>query len=272
MSSVVLNDPDDPRDTHARRRDEIITPRHFRRRFRRRLVSTDPYSCHRGRPRSPAPRLVPWIEDDSRTTSAEPLYAASVSTPSTQVAGILLSGGESRRMGRDKSLIIVDGVTLARRVADVLTRVVAMAIEVGPGHSGLATTRENPSGDGPLAAIAAGRRVLRAEGQAGAALVVACDLPFVDQAFLTYLVEYDAHGSVVPLVAGRAQPLLARWGPRDLDDAIERYRRGARSLHHLSEQPDVTLLDESDWRHVTADTTFYDVDTPDDLARYGLAP
>lgn len=175
-------------------------------------------------------------------------------------------------MGYDKSLLVVDGITIAERSADLLARVVTTVIEVGPGHSGLAATREDPPGDGPLAAVAAGRRWLRANGHAGSALVVAGDLPFLSEALLAFLVEYDAPGTVLPSVRGRVQPLLARWGARDLDEASDYLARGERSVRHLAEQVDVTLVDEAAWRHVASAHTFDDVDTPEDLARHGLAP
>jgi molybdopterin-guanine dinucleotide biosynthesis protein A len=173
-------------------------------------------------------------------------------------------------MGRDKSRIVIDGTTLARRNGALLEQVVTRAYEVGPGHSGLIATREDPIGAGPLAAIVAGNRLLRANGHRGAALVIACDLPFLDVSLLTLLAEYDAPGTVMPVVDGRAQPLLARWGFRDLDEAQRRYECGERSLRHVTDGDDVTLLDESTWRHVASSHSFADVDTPEDLARYGL--
>ncbi|MHB8335200.1 MAG: molybdenum cofactor guanylyltransferase [Acidimicrobiales bacterium] len=193
-----------------------------------------------------------------------------MATPSTHVAALLLTGGSSRRMGRDKSRIVIDGMTLARRNAALLEQVVTRVYEVGPGHSGLVATREDPVGAGPLAAVVAGNRLLRANGHRGAALVIACDLPFLDASLLSFLAEYDAPGTVVPVVDGRAQPLLARWGVRDLDEAQRRYERGERSLRHVTEGDDVTLLDESAWCHAALSRAFVDVDTPEDLARYGL--
>ncbi len=174
-------------------------------------------------------------------------------------------------MGRDKSLLIVDGVTLARRTASLLERVVGIAIEVGPGHSGLVATREDPAGEGPLAAIAAGRELLRDLGFDGAALVVAVDLPFLDEPLVRFLADYGAVGSVLPVVEGRAQPLCARWAPRDLDAARELLVRGVRSLRHLELAPDVTLVDESTWGHVIDANAFSDVDSPEDLERFGLS-
>lgn len=190
--------------------------------------------------------------------------------PSSSVAAVLLTGGASRRMGRDKSGLVVDGVTLAERTATLLLRVVDTAIEVGPGVSGLASTREEPPGEGPLVAIAEGRRVLRERGCDGAALVVACDLPLLSATLLTLLCDWEAPGSVVPIVRGMPQPLCAKWGRRDLDGARDLAAGGARSLRHLVSQPDVVLLDESDWRAYVNEVEFTDVDSPDDARRLGL--
>lgn len=173
-------------------------------------------------------------------------------------------------MGRDKSLLMVDGVTLARRTGDLVRRVAATAIEVGPGHTGLVATREDPAGEGPLAAVAAGRALLRDRGSLGAALVIACDLPFLDEALLRFLITYDAPGTVLPVVEGRAQPLCARWAADDLDAASGLLARGVRSLRHLERGPDTTLVDESGWGRVTNARAFCDVDSPEDLDRYGL--
>lgn len=175
-------------------------------------------------------------------------------------------------MGQDKSQLIVDGSTLAVRTASLLRLVVETAIEVGPGVSGLSATREQPTGEGPLVAIAEGCRALRERGHTGSALVIACDLPFLSKQLLRYLVDYEALGSVVPMVRGRAQPLCAKWGRDDLDDASQLVNRGVRSLRHLTTQTNVALLDESAWQYVATEEEFSDVDSPDDLHRLGLKP
>lgn len=173
-------------------------------------------------------------------------------------------------MGRDKSGLIVGGVTLAERTAQLLAGVVATSVEVGPGVSGLAATSEDPLGEGPLVAIAEGRRFLRQRGHEGAALVIACDLPLLSAQLLTLLCDWDAPGSVVPIVRGMPQPLCAKWGPRDLDSAREMASAGVRSLRHLMSQPDVVLLGEMSWRDCVEEDEFTDVDSPDDARRLGL--
>jgi molybdopterin-guanine dinucleotide biosynthesis protein A len=173
-------------------------------------------------------------------------------------------------MGQDKSRIVIDGLTLAARTAHLLSLVVETVIEIGPGVSGLPAIMEQPRGEGPLVAIAAGCRALRGQGHTGAALVIACDLPFISERLLRFLAEWDSDGSVVPLVRGWPQPLCARWGAQDLNNAQELVNRGVRSLQHLSTQPDVVYLDESAWEHVANERDFSDVDSPDDLHRLGL--
>src|ERR1019366_4693498 len=174
-------------------------------------------------------------------------------------------------MGQDKSQLIVDGTTLGVRTAALLLLVVETAIEVGPGVSGLPATLEEPPGEGPLAAIAAGCHALRERGHAGGALVVACDLPRLSERLLRFLAEWDSPGSVVPVVRGQAQPLCAKWGRQDLDNASQFVSQGVRSLRPLCVQPDVVLLDEPAWRHVASEEQFLDVDSPADLLRFRLS-
>jgi molybdopterin-guanine dinucleotide biosynthesis protein A len=172
-------------------------------------------------------------------------------------------------MGRDKALLEVEGTTLARRNASLLTQVVDTALEVGPGLSGLAFVQDELRGEGPLVAIATGWRTLRGDAYDGA-LVLACDLPFVNVELLRLLATWDSPHSVVPIVNDRAQPLCAKWGRDDLDGVDRLVQRGLRSLRHLTDQSNVTLLSEAQWGEVATAHTFDDVDSPDDVRRFGL--
>jgi molybdopterin-guanine dinucleotide biosynthesis protein A len=189
--------------------------------------------------------------------------------PSKSVGAILIAGGASSRFGTDKTQVIVEGTTIAIRTAKLLSRVVETAIEVGPGVSGLPCTLEDPPGAGPLAAIAAGATELARRHHTGSALVLACDLPFLTEQLLNFLIEFDAPGTVVPVVQGQLQPLCARWSHRDLRHAEQLLKNGNQSLRHLSSQDDVVRLHESDWQHVASEKQFFDIDCPEDLHRLG---
>jgi molybdenum cofactor guanylyltransferase len=187
------------------------------------------------------------------------------------VGAILLCGGASRRMGWDKTRLRVDGTLVVARTGRLLSRVADARVEVGPGLTGLACAREDPPGEGPLAAVGAGWAALDGGGLAGA-LVVAGDLPFVSAPLLELLLEAGSAGSVVPVVDGRDQPLCAYWCRRDLDEVRGLLSRGERSLRFLAHRVDVTYLDEAAWGRVASARDFADVDTPGDLERLGLAP
>ncbi|MGH9046433.1 MAG: molybdenum cofactor guanylyltransferase [Acidimicrobiales bacterium] len=186
------------------------------------------------------------------------------------VAGILLTGGASKRMGFDKASILIEGITIARRLAGVLAAVTALAVEVGPGHSGLPAVTEEPAGAGPLVAVGAGHRALRARGHLGPALLIACDLPHVDEAVLRLLAAWPGTSSVVPVVEGQPQPLCARWSFQALDKVASHVSGGDRSMRPLLDGPGVLLLEESEWSPTATSASFVDVDRPEDLERLGL--
>ena len=190
--------------------------------------------------------------------------------PVAAVAGLLLTGGRSRRMGTDKASLDVGGRRLAELVGERLGAVVAPALEVGPGRSGLPSIAEEPPGEGPLVALVAGWRALVGLGHNGPVLVVACDLPLVTVEVLRLLAVWPGPGSVVPVVGGARQPLCARWARADLERAAAGAAGGARSLQGFF-GPDVRFLDEATWGAVAPPSVFADVDTPADLERLGLA-
>lgn len=189
------------------------------------------------------------------------------------VGGILLTGGLSQRMGSDKALLEVDGLPNAVRLAGVLRQVAAPVVEVGPGRSGLLAVTEEPAGSGPLVALSAGAALLERLGHAGPALVLACDLPFVDAEALEVLVAWPEGGSVVPVAGGQPQPLCARWSASDLRWAARLVEAGERSMKALLNRPGVEFVDEEQWPgREPAGRVFADVDTAEDLRRLGLAP
>lgn len=173
-------------------------------------------------------------------------------------------------MGFDKATMAIDGVPCAVRVGTLLRHVVADALEVGPGVSGLPAVQESSPGSGPLVALCGGVERLRAAGIESPTLVVACDLPLLSEAVLRTLAEWPGKCSVVPVVDGHPQPLCARWSTTDLRAAIELAATGARSMRALLDRPGVELVDEARWPGRLDRRALADVDTPADLEQLGL--
>ena len=187
------------------------------------------------------------------------------------VAGLLLTGGASRRMGTDKALIEVGGQRLVDRAAAVLAAVADPVAEVGPGWSDLPAVREDPPGSGPLAALSAGAAALRAAGHDGAVLVLAVDMPRVGIELLQFLAGRPGLATAVPRAGGYPQPMCARYGPDVLAAVDERLAAGGRSLRDLLETlaaaGAVSWVEPEEWEPVAGPDAFSDVDTPDDLRR-----
>jgi molybdopterin-guanine dinucleotide biosynthesis protein A len=173
-------------------------------------------------------------------------------------------------MGFDKAMIEIDGVPNAVRLATALRQVASPVLEVGPGRTGLAAVAERPPGSGPLAAAGAAWDALRAVGHFGPVLLVACDLAFVTAEDLGLLAAWPGAASVVPTVAGRPQPLCARWSQGDLEAARLAVQAGERSMKALLGRPGIVFVDEQRWPQGRARHVFADFDTPCDLTALGV--
>jgi molybdopterin-guanine dinucleotide biosynthesis protein A len=185
-------------------------------------------------------------------------------------AGILLTGGRSRRMGVDKASLVADGETLAVRAGRRLAAVCSPVVEVGDGGSGLPSVRESPPGSGPLAALAAAGTTLRARGHGGSAILLGVDLPAVDQPFLSWLRDRPGAPTAVPQVDGRLQLVCARYGADALLAAESLVVGGIRSLHELLDVVEHDVVGPAEWAAVAGPDALLDVDTPADAERFGL--
>jgi molybdopterin-guanine dinucleotide biosynthesis protein A len=188
----------------------------------------------------------------------------------TATAGILLTGGRSRRLGTDKATLTVDGETLTVRAGRRLAAVCAPVVELGDGGSGLPSLRETPAGAGPLAALAAAGAYLRERGHGGPALVLAVDLPDVDVPLLELLRDWPGEPTAVPMRNGRLQLVCARYGGDALLAAQSLVTGGVSSLHALLDVVEHDVIDEAEWHRVAPAAALADVDTPADARRRGI--
>ena len=105
-------------------------------------------------------------------------------------AGVVLTGGRSRRMGTDKALVAVDGRPMAVAVADALAEAGCDPVEcqggdlAGLGALGLGGHADEHADGGPVEAIRA------ASVRHGIPIVAAaCDLPFLDTVSVASVIE-----------------------------------------------------------------------------------
>ncbi|HEY1764883.1 MAG TPA: molybdenum cofactor guanylyltransferase [Opitutaceae bacterium] len=135
--------------------------------------------------------------------------------------GVVLAGGQGRRMGRDKALIERDGVSLWRRQVGVLRRagaervVVIRRREQAPlGHPDCRT--DVAAGAGPLA----GLQMAFGIGRPRWVAVLAVDMPEIDAAWFAWLRGFcgEGRGAIARHAAG-LEPLAAIY-PGDAGSAV----------------------------------------------------
>lgn len=167
------------------------------------------------------------------------------STPAAEGSplGVVLAGGASRRMGRDKAALPLAGVGLAERACRLLAAVCPEVVVADGGRgvaAGFRSLRDGPA-RGPLAGILGA-----AETAAGRPLLVlACDLPNVPAGLLVALA--GAPGDwVIPRWRRGSEPLCALYRPPALALLAARAGRGLYALHEAAAAPglDVRWLEE----------------------------
>jgi molybdopterin-guanine dinucleotide biosynthesis protein A len=134
-----------------------------------------------------------------------------------RAAGAILTGGESRRMGRDKATLPIGGVPMAARIARRLAPALAPIVAIGRPEpalaaAGLDVVADEHLGEGPLGGILSAF----AWSPTPLVVVVACDLVDMDAATAADLVgALEAAPTCAVATAARepgdAQPLCAAW-------------------------------------------------------------
>ncbi|MEJ8545609.1 molybdenum cofactor guanylyltransferase [Brevibacillus borstelensis] len=142
------------------------------------------------------------------------------------IAGVILAGGKSSRMGQPKELLAWQGKPLIQYLQEEMAAVAlpclivsntpeALEQEVGagPGRE-VEVTRDLVPSSGPISGIVSAFRVRRED----ALLVLSCDLPFADRKQLRRLIDFAGEANdwdaVVVKEGERLHPLFALYHRR----------------------------------------------------------
>ena len=185
---------------------------------------------------------------------------------------LILAGGDSRRMGRDKASLPLGEQTLLQRVLAVVQPLfpdVLLSLRAPRPEIDLPQVCDTQVAAGPLAGLAAGL----AQARTGWIFAVATDMPFVQPAVITHLATRRDNASaetqaIVPVVDGHPQPLAAFYAKSCLPVVDELLAGdGKHSLRALLARLDVLYVDAAELRAADPQLrSFFDLDTPADLA------
>ena len=185
-----------------------------------------------------------------------------------RVAGAVLAGGASSRMGADKALIAVGGVPMVLRAVNALRAAGADPVVVvsdGPRLRGLGLSHvaDRYPGEGPLGGIITALRA----ADAPLVMILSCDLtepsPEAVAAVMDCAAAVERADVAVPVVGGRRQWLHAAWRPACLPALEAAFARGARGPSQAASDLAVATVPapEGGW----PSGAFHDADRPADL-------
>ena len=188
----------------------------------------------------------------------------------TEVTGVLLAGGKSRRMGTDKRYLVLGEQTLLERGLGVLRSmfhevIVVIAQDSAPLEIDARVVRDLVPDCGSLGGIYTGIiQVITPY-----IFVVACDMPFLNQEVITQFTNRRATADIVMArLATRLHPMHALYGkgclPAMEQMIVARQLKIQALVSHESLR--VQYVTEADLLNIDPSWhSFHNVNTPEDL-------
>ncbi len=179
---------------------------------------------------------------------------------------VILTGGQSRRMGHDKASLELGGKSMLERVADVLRprfEPLYLSVRSAPASipEGMLPLVDIHPGCGPLSGLHAALFTLDSH----AVFLTAVDLPFIrlDAAMylLSQLCEYDL--CVIKRNNGYIEPLFAVYSSSCLKAVASLLSQGKYKMQLLLERCNVRYVDEGEIPD--SDMLLTNVNTPSDF-------
>ncbi len=188
----------------------------------------------------------------------------------TEVTGILLAGGESRRMGEDKRYLLVGEQTLFERGLCILRSIFRdVLVVVGQDSPSVnvdaKVVRDLVPHCGSLGGLYTGLMHTTTPW----VFVVACDMPFLDQVVIS---QFTSRRSIADIVmaklAARLHPMHALYGKRCLPVMEQMIRLQRLKIQEIVLDPSIRVQYITETDLLTIDPSgrsFYNVNTPADL-------
>ena len=187
-----------------------------------------------------------------------------------EIAGCVIAGGLSRRMGEDKAFLRLGDETLVARAAKRLgAQVSQVAINSNGDPAGLADLGLPVLADiiadhpGPLAGVLTAMNWAHAQQKAWV-VTVPIDTPFFPRDLVARLAHVVAgHDLAVATSDGHRHPIFTLWPARLADGVRDALAADERRVNAILDR---YRLASAEWRATPFDP-FFNINTPEDLAK-----
>jgi molybdopterin-guanine dinucleotide biosynthesis protein A len=190
------------------------------------------------------------------------------------ISCIVLAGGKGLRLGRDKALETINDTHLLQQVVSRLSSfnssiiIVTAAKRSSPHFNDylkIKMVTDIYPGKGPLGGIYTGLVTSNSVYN----LVVACDMPFLNQALLHYMIQVSANFDlVVPRWDGMVEPLHAIYSKGCQAPIEELLKQGTMNIAELVTMVKVRYVESEEINRFDPEhLSFFNINTEDDLRR-----
>lgn len=185
------------------------------------------------------------------------------------MTGIILSGGKSLRMGRDKAFIEVDGIPIIQRIYSIFENIfneiiiVTNQIEPYERFKKALTVSDLIVDHGALGGLYTGLYY----SSYPFSFCVACDMPFLNEAIIRYLIkQMDGYDAIVPKTEDGLQPLHAIYSKTCLKPIKELLDMGKFKIIDFYPLIRIKIVEEPEFiQFDRMKKSFLNINTPEDL-------
>lgn len=134
------------------------------------------------------------------------------------LTGIILSGGKSKRMGKDKGQCLINGKPLVKYAVDAVSGLcnpILISANIKDYQNyGYEIIPDIIEGIGPLGGIYSGLINSKTDMN----IILSCDMPLIQRDLIAYILsKNDGYQAVVPLFGGFPEPLCALYSQSCID-------------------------------------------------------
>jgi len=184
------------------------------------------------------------------------------------MTGVILAGGKSIRMGKNKAFIQVEGVPIIERIHNLFRELFQEVIIVTNDEDLFSNFCSKTYSDlipdkGALGGLYTGIVF----SSFYHSFCVACDMPFIKKSLVQYLIQNVANEDViVPRTKDGLQPLHAIYSKNCVDPIRKSIEEGKSKIIDIYHQVNVKVVDEKDFRCFDPGReSFINVNTPEEL-------
>ncbi|MEI6704200.1 MAG: molybdenum cofactor guanylyltransferase [Deltaproteobacteria bacterium] len=184
------------------------------------------------------------------------------------VTGVILAGGTSSRMGRNKALLEINGSSIIARTYRALAGLFHEVVIVTntPNDYAFIPCRKVPDIYPGIGSVA-GLHSALAHSTTGRTFVTACDMPFVDPIIIRHLcdLQLDEYDAVIPFSEGGQEPLHAVYTSKCKDVFEIAIKNGERKILDILARMNTRLVTWEEMKAIVGSTAaFLNVNTPEE--------